>query len=544
MPDNFREPTRTMGPRSPGSDHSHPLSLVVKNGDESNALVHKKKVVENKLGSSRMPHSSSMEAFHSNTGSDTTSGFSSDASNGENQASPASICIASKSELRGVDQPQDFSVERFIKDSTSTERGKNLQPDEDGSVPIPLVVRKKNVNHCTLESNDDGSNISDSKPSSGYNSPTEDSGHDGEVEDNLDTSGGSSPIVQPGRYMLCPPKSLENIGSNEFVASIDSPPLQSKAKEMVIPEISLERKVNHLISSHSTSFNVHESKRDSIQPNVTIEKIITKDKSSDESENTNEDTNDKEIRNHKNDSNRKSEFRLALKVKEFAKFNTDVVDAGEMERQLLCHNKKYEQTLAALTGNGKKSMPMQRNEKLLKDENLRTKIVEQHEPTGGRIAKSSADGRQRDEEMDIISEVSSIDTWMSGASYNSYMRSGLQTPHLDDTLKNHSSNPSNYSCTFCDKSFTNTYHLNSHLVIHTGEKSFACPQCDKSFGRRSTLRAHMTTHSKTSNFMCPVCEKACNDNNSLEEHIRYALNIYLKFLHICTQILKMNKLKP
>ena len=458
MPDNFREPTRTMGPRSPGSDHSHPLSLVVKNGDESNALVHKKKVVENKLGSSRMPHSSSMEAFHSNTGSDTTSGFSSDASNGENRASPSSICVASKS---SVDQPQDFSVERFIKDSTSTERGKNLQPDKDGIVPIPLVVRKKNVNHCTLESNDDGSNISDSKPSSGYNSPTEDSGHDGEVEDNLDTSGGSSPIVQPGRYMLCPPKSLENIGSNEFVASIDSPPLQSKAKEMVIPEISLERKVNHLISSHSTSLNLEESKRDSIQPNVTIEKIITKDKSSDESENTNEDTNDKEIRNHKNDSNRKSEFRLALKVKEFAKFNTDVVDAGEMERQLLCHNKKYEQTLAALTGNGKRSMPMQRNEKLLKDENLRTKIVEQHEPTGGRIAKSSADGRQRDEDMDIISEVSSIDTWMSGASHHSYMRSGLTTHYSDDTIKNHSSNP-------VDFSNNDINHSNIYMDIYSG----------------------------------------------------------------------------
>ena len=134
--------------------------------------------------------------------------------------------------------------------------------------------------------------------------------------------------------------------------------------------------------------------------------------------------------------------------------------------------------------------------------------------------------------MDIISEVSSIDTWMSGASYHSYMRSGLTTPYLDDTIKNHCSNPSNYSCTFCDKSFTNTYHLNSHLVTHTGEKSFACPQCDKSFGRRSTLRAHMTTHSKTSNFMCPVCEKACNDNNSLEEHIRYALNVHIKFLLI------------
>ncbi len=77
-----------------------------------------------------------------------------------------------------------------------------------------------------------------------------------------------------------------------------------------------------------------------------------------------------------------------------------------------------------------------------------------------------------------------------------------------------------YPCDFCDKVFGNKYHLASHLVTHTGERSFECRICQKSFGRRSTLRAHMTTHTKTSNFMCPLCEKACNDNNSLEEHIR------------------------
>lgn len=77
-----------------------------------------------------------------------------------------------------------------------------------------------------------------------------------------------------------------------------------------------------------------------------------------------------------------------------------------------------------------------------------------------------------------------------------------------------------YPCDFCDKIFGNKYHLASHLVTHTGERSFECKFCQKTFGRRSTLRAHMTTHTKTSNFMCPLCEKACNDNNSLEEHIR------------------------
>ena len=85
---------------------------------------------------------------------------------------------------------------------------------------------------------------------------------------------------------------------------------------------------------------------------------------------------------------------------------------------------------------------------------------------------------------------------------------------------NNSGSGGELSCDFCDKKFTSRSHLNSHVVIHTGERAFSCPVCSKDFARKSTLRAHMTTHTKHSNFMCEVCEKACNDKNSLEEHKR------------------------
>ena len=107
---------------------------------------------------------------------------------------------------------------------------------------------------------------------------------------------------------------------------------------------------------------------------------------------------------------------------------------------------------------------------------------------GARVAETVTD-------VDAMSEVSSM----------SSMSDLIQAQRIGDHTV--------YPCDFCDKVFANKYHLASHLVTHTGERSFECRYCQKSFGRRSTLRAHMTTHTKTSNFMCPLCEKACNDNN-------------------------------
>ena len=130
-----------------------------------------------------------------------------------------------------------------------------------------------------------------------------------------------------------------------------------------------------------------------------------------------------------------------------------------------------------------------------------------------------------DDMSDITSEVSSIDTWTS-----SLLEGGSGPSGASYTIVNGvpirlrmAKSPNGeiiFPCEFCDKAFANKYHLQSHIVTHTGERAFECRKCNKSFGRKSTLRAHMTTHTKTSNFMCPLCEKACNDNNSLEEHIR------------------------
>ena len=63
-------------------------------------------------------------------------------------------------------------------------------------------------------------------------------------------------------------------------------------------------------------------------------------------------------------------------------------------------------------------------------------------------------------------------------------------------LRRSSTGETVYQCDFCDKSFANKSHFQSHLVTHTGERAFTCRTCDKTFGRKSTLRAHITTHTK------------------------------------------------
>ena len=126
-------------------------------------------------------------------------------------------------------------------------------------------------------------------------------------------------------------------------------------------------------------------------------------------------------------------------------------------------------------------------------------------------------------ESEAESDCASVDTWSSSLAEDKLF-SG--TDPVIRKIRSTSSGDSVYQCDFCEKLFTNKYHLQSHLVVHTGERAFVCKTCKKTFGRKSTLRAHMTTHTKVSNFMCTVCEKACNDNNSLEEHMRMHTGIF------------------
>ena len=75
-------------------------------------------------------------------------------------------------------------------------------------------------------------------------------------------------------------------------------------------------------------------------------------------------------------------------------------------------------------------------------------------------------------------------------------------------------------CNQCDYASSQTGHLRTHLIMHSGEKSNRFNQCDFVTFRVDNLRSHLKMHSGETPNKCNHCDYASSQTGHLRTHLK------------------------
>ena len=143
-------------------------------------------------------------------------------------------------------------------------------------------------------------------------------------------------------------------------------------------------------------------------------------------------------------------------------------------------------------------------------------VVAQGPATTDRIDKSAAGP----EKVTLHDEEDIESPRMSKAEFKEEAdtESGANNYESDTILGRATEKP--YSCSICQKSFSQNYSLTYHMRTHTKEKPFTCTLCTQKFSTQSNLSRHMRCHTGEKPFSCGICNKLFSQNCEMKSHMR------------------------